>query len=126
MSTPFSVSVQLNLPGDTGLEADPITFTYAGSYDERVNYELSLTGAGTQSVGLGTIDSPGVKLYLVRLNPEATAPINVRLNGGGSSGQQEIPPGGVGLLIAPVPVAGVTEIDIVHTAAGKVKIWALA
>ena len=123
MSTPFELSGALTAPPDAGVTAVPIPFGGVGSFDSRADVELNIAGAGTISVDFGTIGSPGAKLALIEVDASSSgSPINCRFNGGGSSGQVEVSPGGALAYYSPVPVAGLTALDIVSTTANKVRV----
>lgn len=123
MSTPFELTGSLSVPPDSGVPAAPIPFGGVGAFESRADVELNIAAAGTISVDFGTIGSPGAKCALIEVDPSPTGdPINCRFNGGGSSGQVEVSPGGALAYYSPVPVAGLTALDIVSTTANKVRV----
>ncbi len=122
-SIPFTFTGSLNLPADDTLSPDSIPFNLSAVFDQKANYELKLTGAGTKVVDLGTIDTPGVKFLAVKVDPgTGVLPINIQLNGVGST---ELSAGGFIILASPAPVTGTTTLSIVYTGPATVKVWAL-
>lgn len=122
-SVPFTFTGALNLPADDSLPADPIPFNLSAVFDQKANYELKLTGAGTKVVDLGTIDTPGVKYLAVKVDPgTGILPLTIQLNGVGSI---ELSAGGFIILASPAPVAGTTTLSITYTGPATVKVWAL-
>jgi len=122
MPTPFTVSGTLQLPPDVGMPNAPIPFLVSNQFDAKVDMELNLVGAGTHTVGFGTLGIPGIKLLLIEVDANPTgAPIYIQLNGG-VAGQEEISPGGFKLTCNPLPVAGTTSMQIVYTTNNKVRI----
>jgi len=125
MSTPFTVSGSLSLPPDTGQPVAPIPFSLSGVFDSKECMELTLVGAGTQSVCFGTVIAPGAKLILIKVDADpAAAPINVQINGS-VTGQVEIAQGGFAVVGNPAPVAGIVSLDVVYTTNNKVRIVVL-
>src|SRR3972149_7991488 len=95
MATPFTLQGSLVLPPDTGQPNCTIPFALASAFDGEQHYILNLLGAGTKTIDFGTVVSPGLKAFLLEVDPSATAaPINVRINGGGAVGQWEVSAGG--------------------------------
>jgi hypothetical protein len=125
MATPFTFTGSLNLPEDVGLPADKIPSNFSSAFDSRADFVLNLTTAGTKSVSLGSIESPGVKGLLVKVDPSATAaPVLLQINAS-VTGRIELAPGGVFLYGNPAPAAGITQLDVVFTTPCTVRIWAL-
>lgn len=125
MSTPFSVSASLLLPGDAGLPPDAIPVNFSSSFSSEADFVFNLTGSGTKAVNLGTTETPGLKGLLIKIDSSATAaPILVKINSSATGGI-EISPGGFILYGNPAPVAGVLSLDIVYTTPCVVRIWAL-
>jgi hypothetical protein len=126
MATPFTFSTTLTYPPDEGQANAERVGSVAANFDSKSEKTLQLTGSGTIAVDLGTIISPGTKAIFIEVDPgTGIAPINVQFNGGGAPGQVEISPGGFLCLASPVPIAGVTAIDIVHTTQVTVRFRAL-
>lgn len=125
MAISFSLEAILGLPGGPNLGADDISVKLASVFDHQAEFRLALTGTGTKTVDLGTIDSPGVKALLVYVETGTGAPITIQFDGS-SSGGIELSPGGFVAMANPVPVAGVLQLDVTYTTANKVRIWALA
>jgi len=125
MSTPFALQATLQLPPDVGLPQVSVALAVSSQFDSKADFDLQLTGAGTHSVNLGTSIAPGLKALLVKVDASATAaPITLLVNGAVTGGF-EISPGGGIALASPNPVVGITALDIVHTTAVTVRIWAL-
>ena len=125
MATPFTLSGELLLPVDPGQPNSTAPFSVVDSFDSKVDYELNYTGSGTETVSLGTL-TLGAKAVLLELEfGAAVAPINLRFNGGGSSGQIEVSAGGFFAFASPVPATGITLLDIVHTTAVKIRLRVL-
>ena len=123
MATPFTLSGELLLPVDPGQPNSSAPFSVVDNFESRVDYELNYTGSSTEILSLGTMPAAGAKAIVLELEFGATvAPINLRFNGGGSSGQVEVSPGGFFVLASPVPAIGVTAISIVHTTAVKIRL----
>lgn len=118
MATAFSLSGTLDYPPDDGEPIVGRPFSQSGNFDSKSEADLVLTGAGTQSVGLGTV--PAVKALLIEVDPTAQAPVNVRVNSG--TDDIEIAPGGFWAYSNPVPSAGITALDIVHTMDARVLV----
>lgn len=116
MSTPFSFSGTLKVPLDLGIPEEMLNVAFASAYDQYCLSKMDLVGAGTKSVPFGNLGAPGAKFVLIKVDASATAaPVQLRWNGGGALGQQEIAPGGFLLLGSSVPVAGMTSLDVVFT-----------
>jgi len=127
-ATPFSVAGTLTFPPDAGAVDSDKSFPLSGSFNAKLVGEIPLTGAGTVSLNLQTlanIPAAGCKLILLKYDAGAAAPINVQINAGGVSGQLEVSAAGFFLLGSPNPTAGITQLDIVHTQDGNVRVWAL-
>jgi|HubBroStandDraft_1064217.scaffolds.fasta_scaffold226870_2 hypothetical protein len=124
MTTPFSIAATLQLPGDSGLPADPIPFNVSSQFGSLSEMVLNLSGSGTKAVALGTINTPGVVGLLIKMDPSATAqPVQVTVNGG--STPIEISPGGGFLYANPNPAAGITSLSIAFPTSCVVRIWAM-
>ena len=121
MAVPFAFTGALSVPPSPTGAAAPIAANQSGQYDSRAEHDLQLTGSATHTVGLGTVGSPGAKFVLVQVISGA---VMVRQNGAGSAGQTELTAGGMMLVGNPVPTAGITQVDLVHTADAHVLIWA--
>jgi hypothetical protein len=125
MSTPFTLEATLLLPPDIGLPPDALKLSVASWFNSEADFVFQLTDAGTKSVDLGSIASPGIKGLLIKVDPSASAsPVIVKLNGS-STGGIEISPGGGFVFVSPSPVAGITELAITYTTAITVRMWAL-
>lgn len=125
MAIPFSLQAILNFPGGPGLPNDPISASVSSSFESQAEFRLSLTGSGSHTMDLGTLGAPGVKGLLVMVESSTTAaPVTVLLNGSVTGGT-EISPGGFLLVGNPSPVAGITGVELVHTTAVTVRVWAL-
>jgi len=125
MSTPFQLQGTLQLPPDVGLPADPLGFSVSSQFDSLAEFVLTLTGAGTHGVGLGTPSAAGLKGLLVKVDASALAsPVKLLINGSVTGGIEVSPGGGVSFG-SPSPVVGITQLDIVYTTAVTVRIWAL-
>lgn len=125
MATPFTLSGELLLPVDPGQPNSIVAFSLADQFNHKVDYEFSYTGSATESVSLGTLAS-GAKAIVLEFDFDPAAdPINIRFNGGGSSGQMEISSGGFYVFGSPAPSSGITTLDIVHTTDVKVRLRVL-
>lgn len=126
MSTPFSFTGALNLPGDPTLPPEPIPFNFSSAFDSEVKNRLTLTGSGTKVINFGTIGNSGVKYLAVKVETGQTAaPVQLQFNGGGASGEVEVSPGGFVIVASPSPAAGISALSIIYTANTTVNIWAL-
>lgn len=126
MSTAYSISGALSLPPDAGQPVASIVFSGAATFTSKVDLDLVLTGSGTHVVNMGSIASPGAKLVLLEVDDGASAAVNVRVNGGSSTGQTEICSGGFLVLSSPSPTTGITAISIVFTADVTVHVHLLS
>lgn len=124
MATPFTISGSLNLPGDASLPADLIPLSASGSFSHQAEVVLKLTGAGTHSVGMGTLPAAGAKAVLIKVDADAVAPVLVKINGS-ATGKVQLAAGGLLLVSNPTPVLGITALDIEYTAAACVRVWVL-
>lgn len=116
MSTPFTAQAVLTYPPDDGEDARPRSNTVSSSYVEEASFKYVLTGSGTKVVDFGSIDTNGAKAIQVEVDPSATAPVMVQVNGGGASGQIEVSAGGHWQLASPSPTTnGVLAMSLVHT-----------
>ena len=87
MSTPFSLSATLNLPGTPGLPVDPIAFGMSAQYSSKSEFEYNLpSGSGTKVIDFGTLPSAGAKAILAYYEPATAGPsIALTINAGTSS-----------------------------------------
>ncbi len=118
MSIAFALAGSLDYPPDDGEPIVKRPFSISGNYDSKVEEDLQLTGAGTQSVGFGTVT--GVKAMLLEVDPASLAPVNLLING--SADPIEVAPGGFVAYSNPVPGSPITSIDVVHTMDARVQI----
>jgi hypothetical protein len=129
VSVPFSFSGTLLYPPDSGAPNAQVSVAGAGAFTQKAEFKFELSGSGTQDVNFGSIATAGAKFILIEVEPDTSlgaAPINVRVNGGDSTGQIEIAPGGAFLLYSPVPTAGgVLALSLVYTAAATVWVRVL-
>jgi hypothetical protein len=87
---------------------------------------MKLTAAGTKVVPFGNISSPGVKMALIKVDADpVAAPINLQWNGGSSSGEQEVSPGGFYIIGSANPASGLTSLSIVYTTNVTVRVLLL-
>lgn len=126
MSTPFSFSGTLSFPPDANVPPELVGIAFSANYDEFLWTKMDLTGSGTKTVPFGDLGAPGAKCVVVKVDASATASaINLRWNGGGASGQQEISPGGFLVLGSGTPGTGLTALDIVYTSNVTVRVLLL-
>lgn len=118
MPTAFTLQGSFDYPPDDGEPIAKRPYSQSGNFDSKSEQDLELTGAGTQAVGFGTLVA--VKAMVVEVSPSALAPVNLRINGG--TDDIEIAPGGFWAYSNPVPSAGITAMDVVHTMDAKVQI----
>jgi hypothetical protein len=118
MSTPFSMSGVFTYPPDDGQPVATRDFSQSGQFNSKSEEDLVLVGAGTISVGFGTVAM--AKAVLIEVAATASAPIEVKLNGG--TDVLEISPGGFWAYSSPAPSVGITALDIDYTADAKVKV----
>jgi hypothetical protein len=124
MAFPVIATFTLNYPPDEGMVPDDLPYPVTLSVEQREIKRYILTGSGTKNVDFGTIGGAGAKIVFIYLEAgTGVLPISARYNGGGASGSREISPGGMDILVSPVPVGGITELELVYTASAKVKIW---
>lgn len=124
-TAPFTLSGTLSFPPDTGQPVVPLPFSASGNFTSKDESILNLTGSGTQSVPLGTIPSAGAKAIMIKMDAgTGLSPIMVKVNGS-ATGVIEVAPGGFIVISNPVPVAGITQLDIVYASAATVRITVL-
>lgn len=134
MSNPFTISGALNFPTGPGVPVVPIPFNLNGQYNSEGGGAPLIfgPGSGSASISLGSVPAAGLKGLLVIFDavspvPNTTpSPIMLQFNGGSTSGQQEISPGGMYLLGSPSPVAGITALVIVYSSNARVWVYALS
>jgi len=123
-SQPFVVELLLQLPSDTGQDLAPVQFQYSGTFNSLAEYKLELTGAGTKSIDFGTMPAAGAKLILAKVEVGVgVAPVGFRANGGLVA--EEVSAGGAKFICSPVPVAGITSLDVDWTTAASVRVLVL-
>lgn len=118
MTTPYTYQGTLVYPPDDGQPDAIRDFSVAGQFGSKCEKDLELVGAGTETVSFGTVVA--AKAILIEVAADALAPVNINFNGG--SDDIEIAKGGFLAFSSPVPVAGITTFDIVHTMDAKVKV----
>lgn len=118
MPTAFSLQGSFDYPPDDGEPIAKRPYSASGSFDSKQEADLQLVGAGTQTVGFGTL--PAVKAMVIEVAASSLAPVNIRINGG--TDDIEISPGGFWSYSNPAPSAGITAMDVVHTMDAKVQI----
>ena len=126
MSTPFSFTGALQLPGDKGLPQDPIPMNMSSNFTSSNEQVLNLTGAGTITIPMGTVGGAGLKGLLIKVDPTTAvspAPVYAKING--NTGGEEISPGGFMASANPVPTAGITSLTLTWTTDNVVRVWAL-
>lgn len=121
MTTPYSLQGTFVYPPDDGQPNATRSFSQSGNFDHKSEKEYLLTGAGSQSVDLGSI--PFVKAAVIEVDSTALAPIIVTVNGG--TDQVEISPGGFFVYSNPNPVAGLTQLDLAYTMNARVQVYLL-
>lgn len=120
---PFTFTSTLNFPPIDGQPNVAVPFNITGQYKSREIHDLYFTGAGTLSVPMGTVASPGALLVLVEhVSISGAAPIIVKYNGS-STGGKELAPGGLDIYFNPAPASGITSIAFDYTALGRVRVW---
>lgn len=117
MATAFALAGSLDYPPDDGQPVAKRPFSQSGNFDSKAEGDLILTGAGTHTVGFGTVDM--AKGILVEVAATSQAPVNLRFNGG--TDDFEIAAGGFLAYSNPVPVNGIEEMEIVYTADARVQ-----
>ena len=118
MPTAFSLSGTFNYPPDDGEPIAKRPYSQSGVFDSKQEADLRLVGAGTQSVGFGTL--PSVRAMAIEVASTSLGPVTVRING--SLTGIEIAPGGFLVYSNPVPVAGITSMDIDYTIDARVQL----
>ena len=118
MPTPFSLQGTFVYPPDDGQPDATRDFSQSGNYESKCEKDLKLVGAGTETVGFGTV--PAAKAILIEVAASSLAPVIVNVNGGADP--IEISPGGFFAYSNPVPVAGITALDIVYTMDSRVLV----
>lgn len=128
---PFTFQGSLSFPPDVGVPPEPIPINFAGNYKQIASSIQQLVGAGTKVIDFGSIGSPGALLVVVKVDatnaPPATppGPVNLQWNGGGSSGEQEISPGGFLVIGSGAPSAGLIALSVIYTTNVTVRVWVL-
>lgn len=127
MSTPFTLQGTLAYPADLGGANETHSFSLAGSFEHKAEFELKLTGSGTKAVDFGSLAADGAKVLYLKVDPAASgdtaAPVNLRING--SSDDVEVAQGGFLCLGSPSPASGILSLSIVYTQNAFVRIVVL-
>lgn len=122
LGIPFTVTSSLAFSPDGVAPSSTQSQSATGTYDQKDDDQLSLTGAGTATL---TLKGPA-KALQISVDPSTTAAeINVQLNSSGND-DIEIAPGGHVQIFNPIPNVGITALDIVYTTSCVVKVIALA
>jgi len=116
-ATPFSLQGSLVFPPDDGQPNATRAFSQSGSFTQKSEQDLVLTGAGSMPVGFGTITT--LKACVIEVDIASLAPVKLKFNGGTDT--VEISPGGFWAYSNPVPVAPVTSIMVVYTMDARVQ-----
>ena len=112
-------------PPYTGQPDCPVPINSTIQYTRKSIQRFELAGADAKVVDLTALPATGAKMLVVQVDPDtspAAAPINLRVNSG--TDDIEVDTGGFLAMGSPDPVAGITELSIVHTADVKVWVWA--
>lgn len=117
MPTAFALAGSLDYPPDDGQPVAKRPFSQSGNFDSKAEGDLILSGAGSHTVGFGTVNM--AKGVLIEVSPTSQAPVNLRFNGG--TDDFEIAPGGFLAYSNPVPVAGIEQMEIIHTMDARVQ-----
>lgn len=124
MTFPITATLTLVAPPDEGLPNDELPFTATINVEQASVQKLKFTGAGTHTVNFGSIAGTGAKFILVAQDVITGAqPITCTYNTGTVGGANEVSPGGFTTIMSPVPVAGITSMEITYTANARVKVW---
>jgi len=118
MSTAFSIAGSLDYPPDDGQPIVKRPFSRSGNFNSKMEADLVLAGAGTQSVGFGTITQ--LKAALIEVDPTSLAPVILHINGG--TDPIEIAPGGFWAYSNPAPATPITSMDVVYTMDARVQV----
>lgn len=120
-TNPIVVQGTVQFPPDEGQQPVPVQFGFSGQYTQVVDSRLSLIGAGTTAVPFGSIAAPGIKVAILEYEADPTAAaITVKFNG--SADGIELKPGGLILYTNPSPVTGITDISLVRTTDGVIRV----
>lgn len=127
MTTPFTFTGALQFPPDPGGPLSPIAIAFAGSFTQLVAETLQLTGSGTKTLDLSSLNGGlGANLVLIKVDAQSTPQtVNLRWNGGASTGEQEVSTGGFFVLGSGAPSAGLASLILAYTSSVTVRIWAL-
>ena len=127
MAAPFTFTGALLFPADPGANPTPISANLAASFNQLVADTESLIGSGTKTIDLSALNAgAGASFVLVKVDAQSTPQtVNLRWNGGSSTGEQEVSTGGFFVVGSPNPQAGLTSLVIVWTAPVTVRVWAL-
>ena len=121
IAIPFTITAGLSFSPDGVAAVCPHDLSASGSFDEKDDDQFNLTGAGNVIVTL----KAAVKALQISVDASSTAAVvNIRVNGG--TDDIEIAPGGHMQVFNPVPVVGITSIEIIHTTSNVVKVIGLA
>jgi len=123
-STPFTQQGFLRYPPDDGEPEADRNYSVQGSYLDKVDLTLNLSGTGTHSVNFGSLTLLGAKAILIEVAAAApgdtAAPINLLFNGGTDA--HEVSQGGFYAMGSPNPLTGILSMDIVYTQNACVKV----
>lgn len=122
MTLAFDVSGNFKHPLYDGGDLVPIPFQSSGSFTTKDGGILTLTGAGTEVVDLGTVTKVKALLILVGTNTNADE-VGIKLNG--QTTATPISPGGGMVLWSPVPDTGISALSIDYTTDITVQVVAL-
>lgn len=122
MPTQYVLDGKLSYPPDDGQPVALRPFSQSGSFDNKVEADLNLTGAGTHVVNFGTVGE--AKVVMIEVSSDAAAPVNLLFNGG--TDDVELGAGGFLAYCNPIPGTGVTAISIVHTNTARVQVRLLS
>lgn len=124
MATPLLVTAQLDDPSPLPVGALPYQRSALAAYEECASLQLRLSGSGTQTVHLGTLEGNTIVALFVEQDPsEVGDPISLVLNHA-TAGALTIPPGGFVLWSLSDSPQTTPTLEITHTTDAIVRVRA--
>jgi hypothetical protein len=126
MSAPLTFQGSLSFPPDPGGANAPITINFASQFTQILAETLTLTGSGSRAIDLSALNGgAGASAIVVKVDAQAPATPAIFLKTNSETSGMELQPGAFWAYGEPSPAAGITQLTVVWTGVGTVRIWAL-